>query len=184
MNNEQLFTISVFTENQVGLLSRISTIFTRRGLNIESITASSSSMPGIHKITLTCRSTRAAMEKVVAQIEKCVEVLRAFLYTDDEIVHQEIALYKVPTDRLLDLKNLEEVIRIHNARILEITREYTVIEKAGHSDETEALYNLLKRYDIRQFVRSGRIAVTKSPTEHFTYFLEEQEKRRNKTEDL
>jgi acetolactate synthase, small subunit len=181
--DEQLFTISVFTENQVGLLSRLCTIFTRRGLSIDSITASASSMPGIHKITVTCMSNRRAMEKVVQQIEKCIEVLRAFLYTDDEIIHQEIALYKVPTERLLDLKDLETVIRRYNARILEITRDYTIIEKSGHSDETEQLYELLKRYDIRQFARSGRVCVTKSPTEHLNYFLEEQERRRTKTEE-
>jgi len=180
---KQLFTISVFTENQVGLLNRISIIFTRRGLNIESVSSSASSMPGIHKMNFTCTSDRPTMEKVIKQIEKCIDVLRAFLYTDDEIVYQEIALYKVPTQRLLDEKNLERIIRVHNARILEISRDYTVIEKTGHEYETQALYELLKQYDILQFIRSGRICVTKSPTEHFTCFLEEQEKRRKLVEE-
>lgn len=118
------------------------------------------------------------MEKVVKQIEKRIDVLKSFLYTDDEIVYQEVALYKVPTDKLLDEKNLEIIIRNHNARILEITREYTVIEKTGHSDETEALFEELKRYDIRQFVRSGRVAVTKSPIEYVDRFIEEQNRRK------
>ena len=90
------------------------------------------------------------MEKVVKQIEKRIDVLKSFLYTDDEIVYQEIALYKVPTEQLLNEKNLEGIIRRHNARILEITKEYTVIEKSGHDDETEALFEELKNYDIRQ----------------------------------
>ena len=115
---------------------------------------------------------------MVKQIEKCVDVLRAFLYTDDEIVYQEVALYKVPTVRLLDEPNLERIIRVHNARILEITRDYTVIEKTGHETETQALYDLLTQYGIQQFIRSGRICVTKSPTEHFSHYLEEQEARR------
>ena len=122
---KQLFTISVFTENQVGLLNRISIIFTRRGLNLESVSSSASAMPGIHKMNFSCTSDRATMEKVIKQIERCIDVLRAFLYTDDEIVYQEIALYKVPTQRLLDEKNLERIIRVHNARILEISRDYT-----------------------------------------------------------
>lgn len=174
----RLFTISVFTENQVGLLNRISIIFTRRGLNLESVSSSASAMPGIHKMNFSLRSDRATLEKVIKQIEKCIDVLRAFLYTDDEIVYQEIALYKVPTLKLLDEPNLERIIRVHNARILEITRDYTVIEKTGHETETQALYDLLVQYDIQQFIRSGRICVTKSPTEHFTRFLEEQEARR------
>lgn len=124
------------------------------------------------------------LEKVVKQIEKCVDVLKAFLYTDDEIVYQEVALYKVPTVRLLDEPNLERIIRVHNARILEITRDYTVIEKTGHETETQALYDLLTQYGIQQFIRSGRISVTKSPTEHFTRFLEEQEARRRNIEGV
>lgn len=171
------FTISVFTENQVGLLNRISIIFTRRGLNLESVSSSASAMADIHKMNFTLFSDRPTLEKVIGQIEKCIDVLRAFLYTDDEIVYQEIALYKVPTTRLLDEKNLERIIRSHNARILEITRDYTVLEKTGHETETQALYELLKQYDIQQFVRSGRICVTKSPTEHLSHFLDEAARR-------
>lgn len=175
---KQLFTVTVFSENQVGLLNQISIIFTRRCLNIESLSVSPSSIEGIHKFTITCFSDRVTMEKVVKQIEKRIDVLKSFLYTDDEIVYQEIALYKVPTIELLDEKNLETIIRRHNARILEITREYTVIEKSGHSDETEALFEELKHYDIRQFVRSGRVAITKSPVEYVTMFIEEQARRK------
>ena len=176
---KQLFTVTVFSENQVGLLNQISIIFTRRSLNIESLSVSPSSIEGIHKFTITTWSDRVTMKKVVKQIEKRIDVLKSFLYTDDEIVYQEIALYKVPTEQLLNETNLEGIIRRHNARILEITKEYTVIEKSGHSDETEALFEELKHYDIRQFVRSGRVAITKSPEEYVTMFLEEQARRRD-----
>ena len=72
---------------------------------------------------------------------------------------------------------MEKIIRRHNARILEITREYVIVEKTGHSDETEALFEELKKYDIRQFSRSGRVAVTKSAREYLSMYLEEQERR-------
>lgn len=181
---QQLFTVTVFTENQAGLLNQISVIFYRRGLNIESLSVSPSSIEGIHKFTITCLSNRAMMERVVKQIEKRIDVLRAFLYTDDEIVYQEVALYKVPTLQLLDDTSVEDVIRRHSARILEITREYVIIEKTGHSEETEALFRELQKYDIRQFVRSGRVAVTKSTREYFSMFLQEQEIRKSHTETL
>lgn len=181
--NRQLFTISVFTEHQVGLLNRLSIIFTRRGLNIESVSASASAMPGIHKINFSLVSDRVTIDKVMGQIEKCIDVLRAFVYTDDEIVFQEIALYKVPTPRLLDEPNLERIIREHNARILEITSDYTVIEKTGHETETQALYELLKGYDLQQFIRSGRVYVTKSPTEQLALFLDSEEQRRSRIEN-
>ena len=89
--DEQLFTVTVFTENQVGLLNQISIVFTRRCLNIESLSVSPSSINGIHKFTITCYSNRAMMERVVKQIEKRIDVLKSFLYTDDEIVYQEVA---------------------------------------------------------------------------------------------
>lgn len=170
-DTRQLFTITVFTENQVGLIHQISIIFTRRGLNIDSILGSPSSVEGVHKFTITCRSTRRLMELIARQIEKRIDVLKAYVYTDDEIIYQEVALYKVPTTRLLDEKRLEDIIRHHNARILDINRDFTVIEKTGHFDETEALLDELRGYGLLQFARTGRVAVTKSAEEPMRKFL-------------
>lgn len=165
------FTVTVFSENTVGILNQISIVYTRRAINIECISASSTSIPGVYKTTLMCYSDRKTMEKVVAQIEKIIYVVKAFMYTDDEIVYQEVALYKLPTSKLMAETDLEKIIRAHNARILDITPEYTVLEKTGHDHETEALFEELKAYDIRQFVRSGRVCVTKDPVEHVTAYL-------------
>lgn len=172
---QKLFTVTVFTENQTGLLNQISVVFYRRGLNIESLSVSASSIEGIHKFTITCYSNRPMMERVVQQIEKRIDVLKAFLYTDDDIVYQEVALYKVPTSRLFDDEGVEHVIRRHGARILEITRDYVVVEKTGHPEETQALFDELRRFDIRQFSRSGRIVVTKSTQELLSDYLSQVE---------
>ena len=179
MTQQTLYTVTVYSENQVGLLNQISIIFTRRQLNIESLSVSGSAIEGVHKFTITTYSDRETMEKLVKQIEKRIDVLRAFFYTDDEIIFQEVALYKVPTDKLLDDRSIEDLIRKHNARILEVTRTYTVIEKSGHPDETQSLFEELSRYDVMQFVRSGRVAITKSTVEHVSIFLQEQQYRQN-----
>ncbi|MBN2486658.1 MAG: acetolactate synthase small subunit [Bacteroidales bacterium] len=173
MNSE--YTITAFSENHIGLLNRITIIFTRRHVNIESLTVSQSAIKGIHKFTIVVNDTKEKVEKVVAQIEKLVEVLKAFYHTNDEIVHQEIALYKVPTEALLVSDTLEKTIRKHNARILEITPEYTVIEKTGHKAETQELFNDLDKYGVKQFTRSGRIAVTKLSQELLTDYLKEMD---------
>ena len=178
----KLYTVTVFTENRVGLLNQISIIFTRRCLNIESLSVSPSSIPGIHKFTITVWSDRSTIAKVTKQIEKRIEVLRSLFYTDDELVYQEIALYKVHTEQLLDEKELEKIIRRYNARILEMDRTFTVIEMTGHSDETSALFNDLKKYGILQFVRSGRVAVTKTDEELLNMYLENQDKRLERIE--
>ena len=179
MTQQTLYTVTVYSENQVGLLNQISIIFTRRQLNIKSLSVSGSAIEGVHKFTITTYSDRETMEKLVKQIEKRIDVLRAFFYTDDEIIFQEVALYKVPTDKLLDDRSIEDLIRKHNARILEVNRTYTVIEKSGHPDETQSLFEELSRYDVMQFVRSGRVAITKSTVEHVSIFLQEQQYRQN-----
>ena len=180
--DKTLYTVTVYSENQVGMLNQISIIFTRRRLNIESLSVSASAIEGVHKFTITTWSDLDTMIKVVKQIEKKIDVLKAFYYTDDEIVYQEVALYKVATDKLLDDSSIEELVRRHNARILEVNRTYTVIEKSGHPEETQQLFEELSKYGVMQFVRSGRVAITKSTVEHVSIFLEEQEGRRNNGE--
>ncbi len=174
--DNQLFTITVFTENQVSLLHQISMIFSRRCLNIESLTVSACSIEGVHKFTITCNSNREMMEHVVKQIEKRIDVLKAFVHTDDEIIFQEVALYKLPTSSMLD-NDIESIVRNHGARVLEIHPEYTIFEKTGHTDEIKQLFDKLLPLGLRQFVRSGRVAVTKSPVERVDEYLDKQEKR-------
>lgn len=177
MEDTQLYTILVFSENQVSLLHQISMIFSRRCLNIESLSVSGCSIEGVHKFTITCKSNRPMMEHVVQQIEKRIDVLRAFLYTDDEIVFQEVALFKVPTRSVL-ASDIEDIVRTNGARILEIQPEYTIFEKTGHTSEIRQLFEKLKPLGLRQFVRSGRVAVTKATVEHVDTFLARQEERR------
>lgn len=166
----EVFTISVFSENQTGLLSRVVSVFTRRHINIESITVSQSSIEGIHRFTIAVVVTEEMVIKLVAQIEKQIDVMKAFYYRNDEMVFQEIALYKVPTSVFSNGEIVETLIRSHNARILTIEPEYTVIEKTGHQHETEALLDDLRKYGIYEFVRSGRIAVAK-PMEQLNTYL-------------
>lgn len=178
MNEKTLYTINIFTENSVGLTTQVSNIFTRRKINIESFSGSPSSIKGVHKVTITAFTDKEMVEKVVKQIEKRIDVIKAFYYTDDELVYQEIALYKVPTSSLVGEMGIEEIIRRHNARILEITHEYTVLEKTGHAADTEALFEELKGFGIRQFVRSARVGVTKSTQEYLQEYINSDFTRR------
>lgn len=155
------YTITVYSENQTGLLTRVVSVFTRRHINIETLTVSESSIEGIHRFTIVVNLDEEAVRKVAAQIDKQVDVLKAFYYDETEIVHQEIALYKVPIEAFTDGNTLERLIRTHNARILDIEREYVVIEKTGHQKDTQALLTDLREIGIYEFVRSGRVAIIK-----------------------
>jgi acetolactate synthase I/III small subunit len=172
---EQEYTITAFSENSIGLLNRITIIFTRRNVNIESLTVSQSSIKGIHKFTIVVSATPEKIEKVTKQIEKLVEVLKAFYHTSEEIIQQEIALYKVPTEALMGSQEIENLVRNSGARILEVTPDYTVIEKTGYKSETQELFQKLDKYGVTQFTRSGTVAITKSPKELLTAYLKEIE---------
>src|SRR6187549_2763002 len=99
---KQEFTITIYTENQVGLLNRIAIIFSRRKLSIDSINSSPSEIDGIHRFTIVMQETEEVVRKLSRQIEKQVEVLKVYYNTNDEIVWQELALYKVPTDEIAE----------------------------------------------------------------------------------
>lgn len=166
-----LYTLNVYSENIAGVLNQITTIFTRRQLNIETLTVSPSSIKGIHKYTITTCTDACTIEKVTKQIEKRIDVMQAHYYSDNEIIYQEVALYKVPALDLLGSNQVEKLVRKHNARILEINQTYAVIELTGHPEQTQALYDELMPMGLWQFVRSGRIAITKSPVERLSNFL-------------
>jgi len=169
---EREYTLSIFTENKIGLLHRITSIFTRRKINLDSINASESEVRGVYRYTIVVQVTPEQAEKVVRQIEKQIGVLKAFAHEEHEIVHQEIALYKVPTQAFANGTNVEMLIRNNNAHILTVEPEYIIIEKAGHKEETQELFNLLEPFGVLQFVRSGRVAMTK-PMKKLTSYLKE-----------
>jgi acetolactate synthase-1/3 small subunit len=177
---KKLYTITIFSENTPGLLNQITIIFTRRQLNIETLSVSPSSLKGIHKFTISICCEQDMIEKVIKQIDKRIDVIKAYYNTDDELVYQEIALYKVETDALLDSPEVEDIIRRYNARILEVDRVYTIIEKTGHTEETQELFEELNQFKVLQFVRSGRIAITKSPIERLSDHLAKTEERRQR----
>ncbi|MCB0686017.1 MAG: acetolactate synthase small subunit [Saprospiraceae bacterium] len=158
---EKEFTISVFSENMAGLLQRVVSVFTRRHINIESLTTSKSSIEGIHRFTIVVRVEEDLVQKLVAALDKQVDVIKAFYYKSNEIVHQEVALYKIPTEVFANGDETEKLIRAHNARILSIEPEYIVVEKTGHQEETESLLREFEKKGIYEFVRSGRVAITK-----------------------
>ena len=157
------FTIIIFTENHIGLLNRVTTLFTQRHINIESLTVSESEEHGIHRFTVMIEEEEERVRKVVKQIQKQVEVIKAEHHTDEEIIFQEIALYKIPM-RFNNGQSagLEGLIRQHHARILAVEAGIMTIEKTGHKEDTEALLQKLRPFGVLEFVRSGRVAITRS----------------------
>ncbi len=177
------FTLSIFTEDHIGILNQITIILTRRQINIESITASESAVKGVQLITLAIRTTDDMVRKVARQIEKIIDVIKVFVHTSEEIIYQELALFKVSTKALLSGNIIDHLVRAHNARFIEITPEFIVIEKTGHKSEIVRLLNELEQFGVLQYVRSGRVAVTKQVKEFHAYLMELNEARREEEKE-
>jgi len=159
---KQEFTITVYTENHIGLLVRVATIFSRRKINIESLNTSPSEAEGIHRFTIVIEETEEVVKKLARQIEKQVEVLKVYYNTNEEIIWQELALYKVPTDEIAEKVKVERLLREHGARAVVIRKDYTIFETSGHREETDKLVAVLAPHGLIEFVRSARVAIIKN----------------------
>lgn len=155
------FTISVYTENNIGLLNRISAIFQRRHINIESLTTSQSEIDGVNRFVIVVNITEEKARKIVKQIEKQVEAIRAYYHTEDQTIFTESCMFKIKSDLLFNEPQIQNIIKESYARIVTVNKEFFVLEKSGRRNEIESLRRDLNVFGIMQFVRSGRIAVTK-----------------------
>jgi len=158
---KQLYTISIYTENNIGLLNRISAIFQRRHINVESLNTSPSEIEGVSKFTILIRMSEENIKKIIGQIEKQVEVIKAYYHTEDETIYQESCMFKIKSDLLFNERQIQNIIKESNARIVTVNKQFFVIEKSGKKEEIDLLHRELTVFGIMQFTRSGRIAVTK-----------------------
>ena len=158
---EKTYTISVYSENNVGLLNRISSIFLKRHINLESFSTSESEIPNVFRFVIVINITQDKVHKIVQQIEKQIDVIKAYYHTDEETIFQENALYKVKSSFLFEERQIQNIIKESNARIVTVNKEFFVLEKSGKKEEIAELYNQLSLYGIMQYTRSGLIAVTK-----------------------
>ena len=181
--SKQEYTITVYTENQIGLLNRIAILFSRRKINVDSLNTSPSEVEGIHRFTIVINETEDVVRRLARQMEKQVDVLRAFYNSGDEIVWQEMALYKVPTNEIAEKVKVERLLREHGARVVVIRTDYTVFETTGQREETDKLLHVLEPFGLIEFVRSARIAIIKA-SEGFHALLKEFEVQSSKFEDF
>ena len=162
MNTEtRLYTISVYTENNIGLLNRISAIFQRRHINIESLNISPSEISGVAKFTIAVKMKEENVKKIIGQIEKKVEVIKAYYHDEENTIYQISGLFKIKSDLLFEEPQIQNIIKESNARIVTVNTNFFVIEKSGKKDEIVKLHEQLSVFGIMQYTRSGRVAITK-----------------------
>ena len=174
---KKFYTLLVYSENVAGILNQITAVFTRRQVNIESLNVSASNIEGIHKYTITAWSDPDQIVKIIKQIEKKIDVVKADFYTDDQVFIHEVGLYKISTPILMANPEISRTIRWHDASMMEVNPTYTTVQLAGVTEDITSLYDKLNSFGcILQYSRSGRIAVTRSIEEHITDYLDAQGK--------
>lgn len=171
-----LYTLIIYSENYAGVLNQITAVFTRRQVNIESLNVCSSSTPGVHKYTITCYCKQEMAEMLCKQIEKKIDVLQANCFIDDEIFILETSLLKLSTPMVLANSDISRIVRRYDARIVEVNPTYTTVEKTGITADVLSHFNELNDLGcVLQFVRSGRIAITKSCIERLDQYIAQRE---------
>ena len=175
-NKKKLYTLLVYSENVAGILNQVTAVFTRRQVNIESLNVSASSIPGVHKYTITAWSDEDQIIKIARQIEKKIDVIKANYFTDDQLFIRESGLYKLATEKVLDNPEISRTIRRFDAHIIEVNPTYTIVMKHGITEDIISLFRALDTFGcVLQYTRSGRIAVTRGMQEQVSEFLEERE---------
>ncbi|HAD79475.1 acetolactate synthase small subunit [Empedobacter falsenii] len=162
MDSKQEYTITLYTENSIGILGRVAGIFTRRKINIESLSTSPSEIENVHRFTIVIEESEEVVRKLCMQIEKQIDVLKAYFNNNDELIWQEQALYKVPTNIIAEKAYVERLLRQYGANTVVIRNDYTVFETAGHREEIDNLTQELTKYGLIEFVRGARIAIIKA----------------------
>lgn len=150
------FIVIVFSENQIGVLNRITACYLRRKINIESLKVSESTIKGISMFVISAFATEEIIDKTVKQIANIIDVLEVKCYTEEELITQEIALYKV-SNKILDS---EKKIAHGNARIVETSKSFVVLEATGTRAQTCAYREYLQKEGLlMEFTRSGSIVM-------------------------
>ncbi len=175
-NKKKLYTLLVYSENVAGILNQVTAVFTRRQVNIESLNVSASSIPGVHKYTITAWSDEDQIIKIARQIEKKIDVIKANYFTDDQLFIRESGLYKLATPMVLENSEISRTIRRFDAQIIEVNPTYTIVMKHGVTEDIISLFRALDTFGcVLQYTRSGRIAVTRGMQEQVSEFLDERE---------
>lgn len=146
-------------------------LFTRRRINIESITVSESEVTGVHRYTVVIATSHSQAQKITAQLLKLVDVLQVFMYEDEEIISQELALFKV-RNLVSDNSGIRELLERYGVKVLEQQAEYKVLEMAGDPEKIKKLMSELEPYGLLEFSKSGSVALSRNMKELREYLRE------------
>jgi acetolactate synthase-1/3 small subunit len=153
-------TLSILVEDKPGVLARVSSLFSRRGFNIESLAVGPTEVPEVSRMTIVVNVTGLPLEQVTKQLNKLINVLKIVELDEANSVQRAIALVKVKADAG-QRSSILEVVQLFRAKVVDVALDAVTIEVTGNDDKIEALLKLLEPYGIKELVRSGVVATSR-----------------------
>lgn len=158
MSDKQKHTISILVENDFGVLSRVSGMFSGRGFNIERLSVAETMVPDVSRITLLVFGDESVVEGIRSQLEKMVSIIRVVDFREGEYVDRELALIKVRYDATTRAE-VVNIATIFRAKIVDVGPDVCIIETTGSEDKIAALIRLLEPLGIKEIARTGSAAL-------------------------
>jgi len=154
-------TLVALVEDKPGVLTRMTSLFRRRGFNIESIAVGHSEIPHLSRMTIVVSGPTTIVEQVRKQVDKIVDVVKVLEISSDDMIARELALIKVKADSETR-SEVMQIVDIFRANIVNVTSEFVTVEVTGDEEKIESLYKLLSGFGIKELARTGRIAMNRS----------------------
>ena len=154
------YTLSVLVEDESGVLSRISGLFSRRGFNIESLAVGPAEQIGISRITMVLSGDPRTIEQLTKQLYKLINILKVQDITNIPCVERELMLLKVHTTKSTQTEILE-IAQVFRAKIVDLANESLTLEVTGDPGKMVAIEQLLLKFGINEIARTGKIALAR-----------------------
>ena len=154
-------TISVLVENKFGVLSRISSLFSGRGFNIESLSVAETMDTTVSRMTIVTRGSDQIIEQVTKQLNKLVDVIKVNDLTEEKFIDREMVLVKVDTEQAVKRDEVLRIVEIFRCKVADVSSKAYTIEVTGDEGKIKAIVDMVKPIGIKEIVRTGRIAMTR-----------------------
>ena len=155
-------TLITWVEDKPGVLNRVASLFRRRAFNIESLTVGHTEQPGVSRMTIVVEGPDAVLEQISKQLYKLMDVIKVLDHQDEQVVNRELALIKVEADASVR-GEIMQTVSIFRANIVDVADRTFTVEVTGSADKVDALTNLLRKYGIKEMMRTGRIVLSRGP---------------------
>ncbi len=161
LDNAKKHTIVVLLEDEPGALNRVVSMFRRRSFNIESLSVGHTEEANVSRMTLCVFGEDALVEQMIKNLYKVLEVIKVTDVTSDGAVIREMAMIKVTADNPQSRSEIMQFVEIFKARVLDVAADSILLEAVGPEDEIDRLFGLVRRYGIKESVRTGRVAMAR-----------------------